>query len=185
MTWNISSRAEGCSSCVPSFESRRRSRAISPGLSRTDSRTGMRSDRSAIRHKRDPPKRSRRPNHEQARGTGGPWRTTHVRLKGPPRHRDCKRRAGVTVGPARRWSTRPAFVVARACPRRLHGPCSARHPGAAGTLAKALKPARTYQSAVGSARAGLLVPERSGHDGDADAAVGPDRSRRTRERESG
>ena len=46
MTWNISSRDEGCSSRVPSFESRRLWRAISPGFSRTDSRTGMRSNRS-------------------------------------------------------------------------------------------------------------------------------------------
>ena len=43
------------------------------------------------------------------------------------RRPDRCRRAGVTVGPARRWSTRPAFVVARASPRRLHGPCSARN----------------------------------------------------------
>ncbi len=38
------------------------------------------------------------------------------------RGRDPNRRSGVTVGPARRWSTRPAFVVGRVSPRRRHGP---------------------------------------------------------------
>ncbi len=57
----------------------------------------------------------------------GHLRQASPRRRKKPRARcDPLRRAGVTVGPARRWSTRPAFVVARASPRRLHGPRSAR-----------------------------------------------------------
>ena len=62
------------------------------------------------------------------------------RAERPPPCRGCLRCAGVAVGPARRWSTRPAFVVARASPRRLHGPCSARKPRLSRVLASAPTP---------------------------------------------